>query len=48
MGNSGAVAQLAQAMAGFGAGNGAADGLNTSPLGTEVSQQPLLTAAQHA
>jgi hypothetical protein len=37
------TAQLVQAMAGFGGGSGAADSLNTLPLGTETSQQPLLT-----
>jgi hypothetical protein len=41
-------AQLVQAMAGFGGGSGAADGLNTAPLVTETSQQPLLTTPQHA
>jgi hypothetical protein len=42
------AAQLVQAMAGFGAGSGAADGLNSAPLGAETSQQPLLTTPQHA
>jgi hypothetical protein len=37
-----------QAMAGFGDGNGAAAGLNSISGGPEASQQPLLTAAQHA
>jgi hypothetical protein len=41
------VAQLAQAMAGFG-GSGAAESLNTVALGSDPSQQPLLTAPQHA
>jgi hypothetical protein len=40
----GSTSQLVQAMAGFGGGAGAADSLNTAPLGTERSQQPLLTA----
>jgi len=40
------TAQLVQAMAGFG-GSGAAIS-NTAPLGTEASQQPLLTTPQHA
>jgi len=35
--------QLVQAMAGFGGSSGAADGLNTAPLGAETSQQQLLT-----
>jgi hypothetical protein len=48
MGNAGSTSQLVQAMAGFGGGGGAADGLNTAPLGADPSQQPLLTTAQHA
>ena len=48
MGNSGQAAQLVQAMAGFGGGSGAADSLNTVPLGVDTSQQTLLTAPQHA
>ena len=48
MGGSSQVAQIVQAMASFGAGSGAADGLNAVPLGTDTSQQPLLTAPQHA
>jgi hypothetical protein len=47
MGSSGQAAQLVQAMAGFGGGSGAADSLNTAPLGTETSHQPLLTTPQH-
>jgi hypothetical protein len=46
MGSSGSTSQLVQAMAGFG-GSGAADGLNTAPLGADMSQQPLLTTPQH-
>jgi hypothetical protein len=34
VGNSSQVAQLVQAMAGFGGSSGAADGLNAAPLGT--------------
>jgi hypothetical protein len=45
--NSSQVAQLVQAMAGFGGGSGAADGLNAVPLGADTSQQPLLTTPQH-
>jgi hypothetical protein len=41
------TAQLVQAMAGFGGGSGAADGLNAG-LNTDTSQQPLLTTPQHA
>ena len=41
------TSQLLQAMAGFGGGSGAADGLNTAPLGAETSQQPSLTTPQH-
>jgi hypothetical protein len=48
MGDSSQGAQLVQAMAGFGGGGGAADSLNTVPLGAETSQQPLLTTPQHA
>ena len=40
-------AQLVQAMAGFGGGSGAGEGLNTAPLSAETSQQPLLTTPQH-
>jgi len=43
MGNSSQVAQLVQAMAGFGGSSGAVDGLNAAPLGTYTSQQTLLT-----
>jgi hypothetical protein len=46
-GNSNQVAQLVQAMAGFG-GGGAAEGLNTTPLGADTSQQLQLTSPQHA
>jgi hypothetical protein len=48
MGGSSQVAQLAQAMAGFGGGSGAADGLNVVSLTQDSSQQPLLTAPPHA
>jgi hypothetical protein len=47
-GDSSQVGQLVQAMAAFGGSGGAADALATSPLDAETSQQPLLTAAQHA
>jgi hypothetical protein len=47
-GNSSQVAQLVQAMAGFGGGSGAADSLNAVPLGADPSQQSLLTTPQHA
>jgi hypothetical protein len=40
--------QLVQAMAGFGGGSGAADGLSAAPFGADTSQQPLLTTSQHA
>jgi hypothetical protein len=42
------VAQLAQAMAGFGGESGEAAGLTAVPGGGDPSQQPLLTAPQHA
>jgi len=47
MGGSSQAAQLVQAMASFG-GGGAVDGLNVAALGADTSQQPLLTAPQHA
>jgi hypothetical protein len=40
--------QRRQAMAGFGGGSGAADGLNIAPPGADTSQQSLLTTPQHA
>jgi hypothetical protein len=49
MGSSdGSTSQLVQAMAGFGAGSGAADTSNTVPLGADTSQQQFLTTPQHA
>jgi hypothetical protein len=47
-GQLGSTDQLVQAMAAFGGSGGAADGLTTSPLGEETSQQPLFSASQHA
>jgi hypothetical protein len=44
----GSTSQLVQAMAGFGGGSGAAETLNAGALGIDTSQQPLLTAPQHA
>jgi len=41
------VAQLVQAMAGFG-GGGAAESLNSVALGADTSQQTLLATPQHA
>ena len=47
--STGDASQLVQAMAGFGGGGGAPESLNAAvPLGADTSQQPLLTAAQHA
>jgi hypothetical protein len=43
----GSTAQLVQAMASFGGGNGAGESLNIAPLGADASQQ-LLTTPQHA
>jgi hypothetical protein len=43
-----ANAQLVQAMAGFGGSSGTADGLNTTPVGADASQQTFLTTPQHA
>jgi hypothetical protein len=40
--------QLVQAMAGFGGGSGAADGLNTELPNTDASQQSFLATSQHA
>ena len=48
MGSSGSSFELVQAMAGFGGGSGAADGLNSGLVNAETSQQPLLTTPQHA
>jgi hypothetical protein len=48
MGDSSEASQLVQAMAGFGGGSGAADGLNTTALSTDTSQQQFLTTPQHA
>jgi hypothetical protein len=39
--------QLVQAMAGFGGGSSAAEGLNAAPLGADASQQMILAAPQH-
>jgi hypothetical protein len=47
IGSSGSTSQLVQAMAGFGGGSGAADALNTAPLGADTSQQQFLTTPQH-
>src|SRR3989441_1465862 len=48
LGGSGEVAQLVQAMAGFGGGSGADDGLNTAALGSDTLQQTFLTTPPHA
>jgi hypothetical protein len=49
MGSSdGSTSQLVQAMAGFGGGGGAADGLTLPSLGADTSQQTFLTTPQHA
>jgi hypothetical protein len=48
MGSSSQVGQLVQALAGFGAGNVAADGLNAVLLSADTSQQPWLTTPQRA
>jgi hypothetical protein len=47
-GLAGSTSQLVQAMAGFGGGSGADDGLNAGFVNAETSQQPLLTTSQHA
>jgi hypothetical protein len=47
MGSSdGSISQLVQAMAGFGSSASATS--NTAPLGTDTSQQSVLTMPQHA
>jgi hypothetical protein len=46
-GNSGHAAQLVQAMADFGRGSGAAEGLNTVLPSADTSQ-PFLMTPQHA
>jgi hypothetical protein len=49
MGSSdGSTSQLVQAMAGSGGGSGAAESLNTAPLGADTSQQSLLTTPSNA
>ena len=49
MGSSdGSSSRLAQAMAGFGGGSGATDGLNAAPLAADTSPQSFLTTPQHA
>jgi hypothetical protein len=47
MDGSSQVAQLTQAMAGFGGGNDATENSNTVPLGADDSQPTLLTTPQH-
>ena len=44
----GSTAQLVQAMAGFGGGSGAADGLNASLVSADPSQQTFLTTPHAA
>ena len=48
MGSSSQVPQLVQAMAGFGGGSGAADGLNSGLVNADTSPQQFLTTPQHA
>jgi hypothetical protein len=48
MGDSSEVAQLVQAMAGFGAHSGAADSLNPVLSAADTSSQSFLTTPQHA
>jgi hypothetical protein len=43
MASMGSNSQLVQAMASFGGGSGAADGLNAAPISADTSQQTLLT-----
>jgi hypothetical protein len=44
----GSTSQLVQAMAGFGAGSGTGESVNTAPLNAATSQQTFLTTPQHA
>src|SRR5262249_54994702 len=46
-GGSSQVAQLVQAMAGFGGGSGATESLNSVPLSGDTSRPSLLTTPQH-
>jgi|SRR5262245_7039050 len=48
LGSAGSISQLAQAMASFGAGCGAAESLHTASFGAETSQQQFLTTPHHA
>jgi hypothetical protein len=48
MGSDNSTSQLVQAMAGFGGGSGAADGLNAGFVNADTSPPPLLTPPQHA
>ena len=48
MGQSGQVGQLVQTMAGFDGGARAGDSLDAAPFGADMSQQTLVTTAQHA
>jgi hypothetical protein len=48
LGTDASTSQLVQAMAGFGGGSGADEGLNTGLVNADTSQQSLLTTPQHA
>jgi len=48
MGDASGVAQLVQAMAGFGGGSGAGDDADIAALAADASEQPLLTTPQSA
>jgi hypothetical protein len=48
MGDASEVAQLVQAMAGFGGSSGAGDDLDIAALAADTSQQAFLTTPQHA
>ena len=48
IGDASEVAQLVQAMAGFGSGSGAADDLDIAALAADAAEQSLLTPPQHA
>ena len=47
-GLAGSTSKLVQAMAGFGGGSGAADGLNAGLINADASQQTFLTTPPHA
>ena len=47
MGDASDVGELVQALAGFAAGGGAAEGLDAATSSADTAQQPFLTMPQH-